>query len=354
MIVINAKFLTQKITGVQRFAIEICKRLPRNIGGEKVVYVAPKAELINDIGQDINLIQFGRLPGSLWEQIELPIFLKKNGTPLLINLAGIGPAFYKNKIVALYDLAFKHHPEWFSYSFHKVYNTLVPLSIRNSQKIVTDSNYVKNDIIQSYKIPEDKINVVYAAPSEMFQNKELPREKFILTVSSIDPRKNIKSVVQAYKNLDTDYKLVVVGKKSHIFSNFDLEEEMKDSQVHFTGYLSDKKLIELYNKAEIFIYASLFEGFGLPPLEAQACGCACIVSNTTSLPEVYGDSVQYCDPMNIKSIEDALIRLVNDDSLRFTLQKKGLANASKYNWEKSSNALKEIIEKVIDEKGLSA
>ncbi|MCK0161191.1 glycosyltransferase family 4 protein [Allomuricauda sp. F6463D] len=347
MIVINAKFLTQKITGVQRFALELCKRLPRTIQGEEVVFVSPKAEQINVISTDVQPIQFGRLPAILWEQIELPIFLKRNGNPLLINLAGVGPVLYKNKIMALYDLAYEHHPEWFTYSFHKVYSTLIPIGLKNSKRIVTDSNYVKDDIIETYKIEDNKIEVIYAAPSEMFRDKGLKREKFILTVSSIDPRKNLKSVIQAYKQLDTDYKLVIVGKSNHIFSNLDLEEEMGDSNINFTGYLSDKELIELYNKAEIFIYASFFEGFGMPPLEAQACGCCCIVSNKTSLPEVYQDSVHYCEPTDLESIKSAMKNLIENPELRIQLRDKGFENLKRFSWDNSTEQLKQIIKDIL-------
>lgn len=347
MIVINAKFLTQKITGVQRFALEICKRLPREIGGEELVYVTPKSEQVNEISPDVKPVQFGRLPASLWEQIELPIFLMRKGSPLLINLAGTGPVMYKNKIMALYDLAFKHHPEWFSFSFQKVYNILIPIGLKNSKKIITDSNYVKNDIVRTYNIKEEKIEVIYAAPSDMFQDQGLDREKFVLTVSSIDPRKNLKAVVKAFKSLNTDYQLVIVGKRNHIFSKFDLDEEMKDSQIKFTGYLSDEKLVELYNKAEIFIYASLFEGFGMPPLEAQACGCSCIVSNVTSLPEVYKDSVEYCTPTNELSISSSMDKLIKNESKRKMLREKGFKNVSRFSWARSAEQLNQIIEDTI-------
>jgi len=350
MIVVNAKFLTQTITGVQRYALEICKRLPRYIGEEEVVFVSPRAPLVNSIGEDVAPIHFGRLPASLWEQIELPLFLIKHGSPLLINLAGTGPVFYKNKLMALYDLAFKHHPEWFSFSFQKVYNILIPIGLKNSIKVITDSYYVKEDINKTYGVNPNIIEVIYAAPSKMFYNQNLNREKFILTVSSIDPRKNLKAVIQSFKNLDTDYKLVIVGKRNHIFSNFDLEDDINDSKINFTGYLSDEKLVELYNKASIFIYASLFEGFGMPPLEAQACGCSCIVSNTTSLPEVYRDSVEYCSPKDTESITAAMQELIENENKRADLQKSGFENVLRFSWRTSANQLQKVIEQTIYEK----
>lgn len=348
MIVINARFLTQKMTGVQRYAYEICNRLPEQIGGKKVVFVLPKDKVINELTNNkANVISTGCFKGQLWEQFSLPSFLKTQNTPLLINFVGIGPVFYKNKIMFLYDLAFKHHPEWFSYKFQKSYNILIPISLRNSIKIVTDSNYVKKDIIATYKIKNEKIDVIYAAHSNKFTNKSLKREKFILTVSSIDPRKNLKRVIQAFSMINSDYKLVIVGQKNKTFSCIGLEEETINDNIIFTGYLTDEELIESYNKATLFIYGSLFEGFGIPPLEAQACGCACLVSNRTSLPEVYGDSVEYFNPNSIEDIKDKIEKIINDKSKMMKLQKRGLLNLSRFSWDNSMMELKSIIEELI-------
>ncbi|MGM5469167.1 glycosyltransferase family 4 protein [Flavobacteriaceae bacterium LMO-SS05] len=347
MIIVNARFLSQRITGVQRFAIEICKRLPKKVNGREIVYVAPNGKLVTDILFDFELIQFGRLKGQLWDQIELPIFLKSKGNPPLINFVGIAPIFYKRKVMFLYDLAFKHHPEWFSTAFHILYNLLVPISLKNSLLVITDSNYVKGDIHKTYGVGKGKIQVLYAATADKFLNKNLTKEKIILTVSSIDPRKNINRVIKAFSEIKSEYKLVIVGSKGKSFSNIQLNENRFNDNIIFTGYLSDDKLIELYNKAEIFIYASLFEGFGIPPLEAQACNCACIVSNVTSLPEVYQESVEYCDPYSIESIKNVMGKLMNDSSLRNQLRAKGLENVKRFHWSKSANEFVKIIEGIL-------
>lgn len=352
MIVINARFLTQNITGVQRFANELCKRLPNTIKNHTLLFVAPK-NISLKIKCFSNVHTFGRFHGQLWEQIDLPIFLKSKDNPLLINLVGIGPVFYKRKILAIYDLAFKHFPEWFSYSFQRAYNVLVPLSAKNSLFLITDSNYVKEDIYRTYKFNKKKITVIYAASSDIFLYKGLKREKIILTVSSIDPRKNLGRIIEAYNLLDTDYKLVIVGSKNKTFSKLDIDKKLLNENVIFTGYLADNELVELYNKAEIFIYASLFEGFGIPPLEAQSCGCACIVSNSTALPEVYLDSVEYCDPFDVNSIRSSINSLITDKPKRNSFQEKGLQNVERFDWRKSAKVLEKVIENSLDEKSIS-
>lgn len=347
MIVINARFLTQKTTGVQRFAIEICNRLPNSIGGKEIIFVVPNSEIISKLKDNKRIVLTGNLKGQLWEQIDLPLFLKKNNNPLLINFVGISPVIYKNKIMFLYDLAFKHHPEWFSFLFQKTYNLLIPKALKNSKLVVTDSNYVKTDIQESYGIEDGKIKVIYAAPATMFKNMDLEKEKIILTVSSIDPRKNLFRTIEAFNKIESDYKLVIVGAKNKAFSKVVLDESLLNDKIIFTGYLEDEELLNMYNKAEIFIYASLFEGFGIPPLEAQSCGCACIVSNTTSLPEVYGDSVEYCNPYSIQSIENKLVELIKNRKRIKELQSKGEQNMKKYSWNTSSEIFIKILESVV-------
>jgi glycosyltransferase involved in cell wall biosynthesis len=345
MIYINARFLSQSITGVQRYAIELSKRI-KKLNGESITFLAPSNSIHHAIAKELNIKIVGKNTGFLWEQFDLPLYLKREGNPFLINFVGIGPAFYKNKLLFIYDLAFKHHPEWFSYSFRYVYNILIPISLRNSRHAVTDSNYVKEDIIRNYKINSNKIDVVYAAPSSGFINKNLDKEKFILMVSSIDPRKNMIRTIKAFNSVDSDYKLIIVGKKNNSFSKINLEDELLNDKITFTGYVDDKELINLYNKAGMFIYPSLLEGFGIPPLEAQTCGCPCIVSNTTSLPEVYLDSVEYCEPYSVESIRKSITLLINNKERRHELVEKGFQNVDRFSWDKSAEEFQKILEKV--------
>ncbi|WP_299713022.1 glycosyltransferase family 1 protein [uncultured Tenacibaculum sp.] len=340
MVIINARFLTQKITGVQRYAIEISKQLPEFIGKEKVVFVAPKSPLINaDELIDKEVIQFGAFKGNLWEQVDLFLFLKKNKKSILINFSGISPVFLKRKIMYLHDLAFKHYPKSFSYAFAKAYNLLIPIAVKNAKNIITVSNYVRKDIQNHLKTK--KIDVVYASHSNFFKLLNKKREKIILSVSSIDPRKNINRVIEAFNKIDSDYTLVFVGAESKSFSSVKVSSSKK---VIFTGYINDQELLSLYNKASIFIYASLFEGFGIPPLEAQACGCPCIVSNKSSLPEVYGDSVIYCDPYSVDAIKEKLNFLIKNKKERELLAMKGFENVKCYSWDTSAKKLITIIE----------
>lgn len=348
MIVVNARFLTQKVTGVQRYAIEISNCFSRRISGHEVVFVTPKGKLLNkeSLISNQKIIQVGSFQGNLWEQIDLVKYLKNNNNPILVNFSGIGPLFYKNKIIYLHDLIFKHSPNSFSYFFQKTYNLLIPISIKNSLKVITVSNFSKEDIIQSLGL--SNVDVVYAAQANYFKNLNIQREKIILAVSSLDPRKNFIRVINAYQQLNTDYKLVFVGSKSKSFADIGLSKDIiNNKNIIFTGYLEDEELVKFYNKSSVFIFASLFEGFGIPPLEAQVCGCPCIVSNVTSLPEVYKGSVEYCDPSSTESIKDKLEYLINNKHVRDDLTVKGFENVKRFNWKFSADKLILIIDSFI-------
>ena len=128
------------------------------------------------------------------------------------------------------------------------------------------------------------------------------------------------------------------------FSDIKITKKSLHKNVFFTGYLNDNDLINLYNRASIFIYASLFEGFGMPPLEAQACGCPCIVSDKSSLPEIYLDSVEYCNPTSIKSITRKLNYLINNDDRRTELINKGYENITRFGWSLSAKKLASLVE----------
>lgn len=338
MIVINGKFLTQKLTGVHRYAIELCKFLPTKIGEHEIVVAVPKDTEVIEEFKRFQIAEFGNFKGNLWEQLDLPGFLQKNNKPLLINFSGISPVFYSNKILYIHDLAYMHHPEWFSKSFGFAYNLLLPRNARNAKKVFTVSEYSKQDIVKNYNLRPEKVEVVYAAASEKFVDLNLEKDDFVLMVSSLDPRKNMKKAIEAFLQVDTHYKLVIIGDKMKSFSSPDLGKYAEEERIVFTGYLSDEELIQYYNRAKVFLYPSLFEGFGIPPMEAQKCGCPAIVSEVTCLPEVYGDSVLYCNPFEVDSIKNSIEHLISDENLRKSLIRKGFENAKRFSWGKSAES----------------
>lgn len=238
-------------------------------------------------------------------------------------------------------------------------------SLKRSKKIIAVSENTKNDLIKLFGISPDKITVIHEAHRPSFrpiEKKEETRkalekynlpQNFILFVGTIEPRKNIVRLIEAYKEAVADerfkdYKLVVAGKKGwyceEIFKK--VEELGLKNDVIFTGYLADADVPYFYNAAECFIYPSLYEGFGLPILEAMACGCPVITSNTSSLPEVAGDAAILIDPYNSKEISGALRQVLSDGLLRNKMREDGLKQSKKFSWTKAVRELLAVFNKL--------
>ncbi len=353
-IVVNALFLTQKITGVQRYAIEISKQL-KKIYKNNIKFVAPANIIHNELAEYLDVEVIGNFTGFLWEQIDLKIYLAKNNNPILLNLRNTAPLFHHKNIIVVHDMIFMKNKKWFSKKFPYFYKFFAPILLKKALKIITVSNFSKQDIIKTFKINPEKIEIIYNAVSQEF--KEYANKDFInlygdymITVASfLSPRKNLSNVIKAFNKLQIpNFKLIIVGAELKHFSDQSLFEEVKiNKSIILTGYVDDKTLAGLYKNAKLLIFPSLFEGFGLPCIEAMACGCPAVVSNTTSLPEICGNAVYYINPSCIDDIAKGIEELYNNNELKNAFIKKGYEQQSKFSWENSANKLIEIFEKFL-------
>lgn len=344
MIYVNARFLTQPITGVQRYALEISRQL--NELRPDIRFVAPRNIVHRDIADALGVEVIGSRSGHAWEQIDLPAFLKTRNSPLLINLANTAPLLYPNKVSTLHDVAFEKFPENFSWRFRTAYRLATPWMLKTSLKILTVSEFSKKEICAVYRVSSQKISVVPNAVSSAFQ--EVPSsatERYILAVSSLNRQKNFHGLIDAFGLLKQDtHKLYIAGALNKNFADPDLVKKIEaDPRIKLLGRVSDEELIDLYSGAEAFIFPSFYEGFGIPPLEAQACGCPVLVADTASLPEVCEDSALYCSPHDIKDIAEKMDLLLSTPALAETLKEKGRLNIGRYNWNTSATRLLETI-----------
>lgn len=270
-----------------------------------------------------------------------------------------------SRILTIHDLSFLYFPHFFNLKrnvWHHFQN--VEKQIKEAGKIITVSHFSKETILEKFKIKEEKVEVVYPGVSSFFRKinkddeglKNFIREKninypFILNVSTIEPRKNHLGLIKAFKMLKTkktfsDLKLIIVGGKGwkykEIFKYVE-KNDLKDDVI-FWGEAKNEELLYLYNLASLFVYPSFFEGFGFPPLEAQAIGVPVLSSSRTSLKEVLGDGALFFDPFKIYEIEEALEVGMLNTSLREELIEKGFQNVVKFKWEKTAQNILEIIE----------
>lgn len=343
------------MTGVQRFSIELSLQL-KQIYNDDIRFVCPgniiQTEYASQLGAEI----VGKRTGYLWEQFELPRYLKRNGSPLLICFGNVAPIFYRNKISTLHDITFIRYPQTLSKSFLLLYKYLIPLVLKTSKRILTVSEFSKKEISSYYHIDSDKISVVYNAVAKSFhplQNGQLKAENYIVTVSSFKVNKNFFKTYKAFvlaKRQIPGLKFYVIGDlTSTNFQSLQSEiDEMKgDEDVKLLGRISDEDMIRYYSNAKAFVFASLYEGFGIPVLEAQACGCPVVCSNASSLPEVLGDSALLFNPENEHEISDAIVRVVTDSSFANKLVGAGYKNYIRFSWQSGAMNIKDVINSVL-------
>lgn len=352
IVYVNGRFLCHKMDGIGRFSLEICKQLKKSNLDFKIVI--PKwLEYKNEEGFEI--VKFGNFKSHFWEQIDLLRFLKSKESPLLLNLSGLGPLFYKNQIITIHDLSFYENKKWFSKAYTFFYSTATPILVKNAIKILTVSEFSKTEIIKHLKIDEKKIEVIYNAVAndveKRFDDLQISPivnsvlvHKYILAVSSIDPRKNLQRLIDSFLQLNlAGYKLVLVGKSS---SHFNVKLLSDSESIIFTGFVSDPDLSILYKKCEFFIYPSLYEGFGIPPLEAMKNGCAVIVSDIPSLKEVCSDAALYVNPADTESIKNGILKIIKDSVLKSDLKLKGNLRSEFFKWEISGEKIYDLIKNI--------
>lgn len=268
-------------------------------------------------------------------------------------------------VVTVHDISYEYFPEYFNPLQRLRMRTLIPLSARRAAAVLTVSEYSRQDIIQRYGIEPERVVVTYNGVSPAFRLLS-PEEAmtatarfgfqrpFILGVGNLQPRKNLERLIRAYARLrtavDCEHDLVLVGQMA--WKGHRIQETVERLSiapfVHLTGYVSEQELVALYNRAALFAYPSTFEGFGLPVLEAMACGAPVLTSNTSSLPEVAGDAAITVDPYDEEAIGDGLRRLLHDEALRTCLRTTGFSQAAKFNWQTAAEQTAAVYARVLE------
>jgi glycosyltransferase involved in cell wall biosynthesis len=294
---------------------------------------------------------------NIWFNISVSFWLKKNQPDLFLSPDGFACLTTKTKqLSVIHDLAFEHFEDGIQQSHLKYMRKNSPKFANKVNRIATVSQFSKNDIIDKYKINPAKIDVVYNGANNLFKQiskteKDEIKEKYsagldyFLYVGSIHPRKNVASLLQAFDSFksqtNSNFKLVLTGRmawKTGAVSNIFNQMKHKNDVI-FTGYLSNEDLAKITAAAFAMCYVSLFEGFGIPIIEAMKCGVPVICSNTSSMKEIGEGTTVQINPNNIESISYAMVLLVKDEALQQTLIAKGLDRQLNFSWDKSAELL---------------
>jgi glycosyltransferase involved in cell wall biosynthesis len=328
-IALNARFYAHRPTGMQRYAIELVRRFANQLDP-----LRPAMALRGPAGH-------------LWEQVYLPSAVRGR---LLWSPNNTGPLAIARQVCTIHDLIPIDRPEWFNPRFAQWYQWLLPRLARRVQHIIAISEYTKQRVIERLRVPASKITVIPNGVDERFSPRPadeiaamrqalgLPAP-YLLSVGSLEPRKNLPRLLDAWRliqsSVDRDLELVVAGAtgSSRVFGSVSLDSRPR---VRCIGYVPDERLPALYSGAVALVYPSLYEGFGLPPLEAMACGTPVVTSRTTSLPEVVAARTVLVDPEDVESIACGILQILDSADLRETLRKNGIERAKEFSWAKSA------------------
>lgn len=260
-------------------------------------------------------------------------------------------------VVTIHDLSFLKLPQYADPGLRDYLTERVPVSVARAARIVADSENTRRDILELLDTPEDKVAVVYAGIEPRFRrvddSEQLARvrkryqlpELFVLFVGTIEPRKNLGRLISAYAEMRRQtglpHQLVISGSKGWLYEAIfaQVTREGLDQNVLFSGFVRDEDLPALYTLADLFVFPSLYEGFGLPPLEAMACGTPVVASRNSSLPEVLGSAALFADAEDINGLADAMARVLGDPALRSQLTRSGRVQAARFTWEDAARQL---------------
>jgi len=293
----------------------------------------------------------------IWFELQIPRILKKYKADLFFSPDGYLSLNTRiRQLAAIHDINFAHRPKDLPWLKAKYYNFFFPKFARKAKRIVTVSYFSKEDIIRTYKIASDKVDVVYNGvntsytPTSEDENLKIRNtysggKEYFLFIGSLHPRKNICGLLRAYDafrtSVESETKLLIVGESMFKTSDIELTYEgmrYKDDVV-FTGRLTNDELRHVLGASLALTFVPYFEGFGIPVIEAMNAGVPVICSNTTSLPEVGGNAVLYVDPFSLNQIKDAMIRIFQEKDLRDSLIEKGFVQKEKFSWDKTAELL---------------
>ncbi len=305
-------------------------------------------------------------PKKLWTRIGLPLklFLEGKKPDVFFTPTHYGPRFSPvSTVISIMDLSFLHFPQLFTK--HDLYQLTnwTKYSAKKAKKIFTISEFSKNDIISAYGINKDKVVVTYpgikikSAKSKDFNMDDLKKKfgisgQYILFVGTLQPRKNIEKLIEAFSLLKkSDMRLLIVGKKGWLYEQIlaSPQKYQVADRVKFLDFVSDEDLPSLYKNAVCFVLPSLYEGFGLPVLEAMKNGCPVLASDVSSLPEAGGDAALYFNPTSASDIADKLEKVISSPKLREEMVKKGYNQIKKFSWDKTAKETLKVLEKIVNE-----
>ncbi len=375
-ILFDGRFLSLFHAGIGRYSNELLKELLLADGKQKyILVISPNACLdkelvraLNERDEPVEIVETSALHYSLAEQTSYLSLLNRL-RPDLIHFPHFNhPIFYKgNFVVTIHDLTLSDYSERGNFVKRFIYKKVISNAAYKSKRILTVSDYVNKQLTREFGLPVDKVVTTYNGIDSKFTRITNPRtlskvdrydlkDPYIISVGQWRSHKNLLRLVEAFKKVTEEVgnkypklNLVFVGRKEEKYPQLQhkIDELKLGNRVIFTGFVKDEDLPIIYNNATLFVFASLSEGFGLPGLEAQACGVPVVSSNKTALPEIYGNGALYFDPENVRDMADKITMVLKDRVLQDKLRKLGLKNSQKYSWKETAKKTLAVYREVL-------
>lgn len=349
--------LGRKRTGDESYLASLMRGLNRvDSDNDYVVYVRD-AEAVKPSFPDFPRFDFRRVaPSSIWLRFPFgfPWALRRDPVDLLHAQYFAPPAAGCPIVLTVHDISFAVHPEFFTLKDKMLLGALVPWSARRSAHVITDAEFTKSEMVRVLGLDPERIAVIPLAADRRYRamDQEACRKTiyerhncpqgFFLYIGTLQPRKNVETLVRAYalfrRQSGAGHKLLIVGKPKYKFDA--VFDAIKDSgysdDIIFTGFVEDDDLPVYYNAASAFVFPSRYEGFGLPPLEAMACGTPVIASNASCIPEVVGDAALLAHPDDVDAFAEAMVKTISDTAVSDEMRRKGLEKAAEYDWDRTA------------------
>jgi glycosyltransferase involved in cell wall biosynthesis len=331
-VLVNGRSLARRVTGVERYATEIVRCL-----GDRVRIVRPAGN-------------YQGLAGHAWEQVLLPG--QVTGGSILWSPANTGPLAVSNQVLTVHDLTPLEHPQWFKPAFAAWYRMFLPVLVQRVKRVITTSEHVRQKIIAGFHLPQGRVAAIPAGINlDRFYRQDRPQRygRYILFVGSIEPRKNLETLLKAWGLVEKqhrDVSLVITGISGPVFRKVQLASRAE--RLHLTGYVPDEALPSLYSGADVFILPSFDEGFGLTVLEAMACGTPVVASNQGALPEVTGEAGILFDPDEPAALAEIISQCLSDLRLRKSLSRQGLERVQQFSWQTTAERVWQTLQGVYE------
>jgi glycosyltransferase involved in cell wall biosynthesis len=369
-IAVNTRLLLKdKLEGIGWFSFEMLKRIIKNHPEHEFIFIFDRPfhkDFLFEKNVSVHILSpAARHPflWYIWFEIRLPSLLKKLKPDIFLSMDGYIPLNTSIPLVnVIHDINFLHRPADLPFFSRKYYNHFFPLFARKADALLTVSEFSRKDIAKNYQLEESKIELVYNGIKKEFiplntneiddfrsnYSDSLP---YFIFVGSLHPRKNVETLLRAYDFFRTkfnhEFRLLITGEEMFMAENIRriYSQMLFKKEVVFTGRLSSEKLSKAIAASFAMVFIPFFEGFGVPVIEAMACGVPVIASDVTSLPEVCGEAALLVNPDDTEEVADKMIQLYDDENLRKELISKGFSNIQRFSWDTSAEKLWEIIEK---------